>query len=240
MTPIRWIIFAAVAVLALGSLVVFSARDRIDVDDVDVNAIVRDGVYADRVFGNPDARVVVIEYADFQCPGCAGAYPQLNAIKEAYGDDIAFVYRHFPLTSIHPNALAAAAAAEAAGAQGKFWEMHDLLFQGQDAWESLSAETRGAQFESYAESLELDIDQFRTDITSEKVTNKIAYDRAVGGKAMVDSTPTVFVNGEKLSSEAINDLVQQSGDQLRDKIDSSIRQSGGTPPARATSTQPTE
>lgn len=240
MTPIRWIIFAVVAVVALGSLVFLSAKDRIDVSNVDTNAIVRDGEYKDNVYGNPDAKVVIVEYGDFQCPGCGGAYSRLKVIKEAYGDDIAFVYRHFPLTSIHPNALAAAAAAEAAGLQGKFWEMHDLLFEGQDSWENLSPEQRGPQFELYAQSLGLDLGKFNSDLSSEQVSKKIAYDRAVGGKAGASSTPTIILNGEKLTSEETNDLVGQTGAKLRDKIDALIKQNGGTPPSREADTNPVE
>ncbi|HXH04840.1 MAG TPA: thioredoxin domain-containing protein [Candidatus Nitrosotenuis sp.] len=230
MTPIRWIIFAAIVVLSLGGLIALSSKDKIKVDSVDTNAILRDGDNADHVYGNPNAKVVLIEYGDFQCPGCAGAHSKLAAIKEAYKGEMAFVFRHFPLTTIHANALAASSAAEAAGMQGKFWEMHDLLYQSQDSWENLRAEDRGAIFESYAAQLGLNIDQFNTDIASEKVSKKIAYDRAIGAKAKVDSTPTLFLNGEKVSDELVTDVVQQNGDKLKAKIEALIKQTGGTVP----------
>src|SRR5699024_4048070 len=91
----------------------------------------KNGHIADHVRGNPDAKVVLVEYGDYQCPGCAGIAPALNTIADRYSEDLAFVFRNFPLSSIHPNAKVAAATAEAAGLQGKFWEMHDKLYQEQ-------------------------------------------------------------------------------------------------------------
>ena len=111
MTPTRWIIFAVVAVLVLVGLATLAKKDSIDVSQVDATSVISNDKFKDHVFGKADSKVVLIEYADFQCPGCAAAHPQLKAIIEEYKDKIAFVYRAFPLTSIHPNALAAAATA---------------------------------------------------------------------------------------------------------------------------------
>lgn len=236
MTRTRWIIFAAIVLLILSGLVVLSGKDKVDVNTVDANALITSGDNADNIYGNANAKVIVIEYADFQCPGCAGAYAQMNTIKEIYKNDVAFVFRNFPLTTIHPNALASSSAAEAAGLQGKFWEMHDLLFANQSNWESLSTSDRGPTFEGFASQLNLDLDQFKTDIASERVANRINFHRALGGKANVTSTPTLFINGNMVSSETINDIIQKNGDLFKKELDSAIKTTGGTVPANSSST----
>ena len=231
MTPTRWIVFAVIAVVTLGGLVALSSKDKLDVSKVDINTVVTTGDYADRVIGNAASKVVLVEYADFQCGGCAAVAPSLKAIAETYKDQIAFVYRYFPLTTIHPNALISASAAEAAGLQGKFWEMHDLLFQNQTSWERLKAEQRGTTFEDYATQLGLNIDQFRIDIASKKVAAKIIYDRTIGGKAGVDATPTLFLNGTKVSESVVSDVSRNQGTLLKDSLNTAIKATGGTIPA---------
>lgn len=232
MTKARWIIFAAVCVLLLGFLVVNSKENDIDVSTIDQNAVIASGVATDNVFGNKNAKVVVIEYGDFQCPGCAGAFPNIKEIKQTYKDKIAFVFRHFPLTTIHPNALAASTSAEAAGKQGKFWEMHDKLYENQDAWENVSASQRGELFAEYARQIGLNVDTFKTDLSSKAVADKITADRALGARAKVSSTPTVIVNGETMSSEVITNLVQVDGKQITDKIDAALKEAGETLPTK--------
>lgn len=233
MTRSRWIIFAVIVIATLVGLVAFSRKDRVDVGSVDHTVVVTEGDTADHVYGNPDAKVTIIEYADFQCPGCQAAAPKLGEIKETYKESVRFVFRHFPLTSIHPNALIAAYAAEAAGQQGKFWEMHDLLFENQAAWSQLGTSERTEKFREYAGQLQLDLSKFDADLTSKRISGKISYDRALANKIGVNSTPTVYVNGEKLSNDEISDVVQKDGQLLRDKLDKAIRDSGGTPPSAA-------
>lgn len=234
MTPTRWIIFAVVVVITLGGLVALSSKDKVDVSSVDTSAIIKSGPNADRVFGNPDAKVILMEYSDFQCPACLGAYPNVKSITEAYKDQVAFVYRYFPLTTIHPNGLASAAVAEAAGIQGKFWQMHDLLFEGQKSWENLKAEQRGAAFEAYASQLGLNVDQFKTDLASKKVADRISYDRAIGGKLGVNSTPTFYLNGQKVSDTVVSNIVQKDGSELKASLDTAVKAAGGTIPTAAT------
>lgn len=231
----RWLIFGLLCVGAVAGLVFFSAKDKIDVSNVDATKIDATSAIADHVFGKADSKIIMIEYADFQCPGCTAAAPNLKPIYEAYKDHVAFVYRNFPLTSAHPHAFAAAATAEAAGLQGKYWEMHDLLFQNRDTWAPMTAEARNTTFEGYASQLGLSIDQFKSDLASKKVADKINTDRALGIKVGVDSTPTLYLNGRKVSDDAVKDLMQQKGDKLRDQLDAQITQDGGTPPARTTS-----
>lgn len=207
-----WLIFIGICVLILGGLILMSSGDRTDVANVNENQIQQanedENTIGDHVFGNPDADVVIIEYADFQCPGCRTAAPVLKAVAEQYQDDIAFVYRHFPLSTIHPNARAAAAAAEAAGLQDKFWEMNELLYETQGEWSNLGGNQRTDRFVEYAANLELDTEKFRNDLTISEVTTKINFDAALGQKKNVTGTPTIFLNGENVSDRFF------SGDEL--------------------------
>lgn len=202
MTPSRWAIFAVIVAVLFGGLYLVSRSDRIDVSSIDPSAVVLEGEFKDNVYGNKDAKVTIIEYGDFQCPSCERAYPGLKKLKAEFNEDIRFVFRHFPLTSIHPNALAASATAQAAAEQGKFWEMHDLLYENQSEWSGASASNRPDLFRGYAQKIGLNVDTFNSAIESDTVTDYINYQRQIGNKAGVDSTPTIFVNGEKLASNS--------------------------------------
>jgi protein-disulfide isomerase len=196
-----WIIFIAICVLILGGLVWMSGRNKVDVSGVDHNAILsaseESGDIADHVKGNAEAKVLIIEYGDFQCPGCRSAAPAMKAVIDKYSDKVGFVFRNFPL-AIHNNARAAAAAAEAAGLQGKYWEMHDRLFENQQEWGNLSGNTRTDMFANYAEMLELDREKFLEDLKSDAVIAKINFDVSLGRKIGVNSTPSIFVNGKQV------------------------------------------
>lgn len=235
MTRTRWIVFVILCTFVLGGLAFMSKKDSVDVGSVDPASIIAstDTAIGDHVYGDKNSKVVLIEYGDFQCPGCGGAFPQLKTIKEVYKGEIAFVFRDFPLTSLHPNALAAAAAAESAGLQGKFWEMHNKLYENQDTWSGVAANKRDDIFAGYAEELGLNVEQYRNDLSSKKVTEKIARDQALGRKVKVDSTPSIYIGSEKLSDEENTDLIQASGAQLMSKLDLAIKKAGGTPPKRA-------
>jgi protein-disulfide isomerase len=204
-----WIIFAAVCVLVLGSLVALSNSKKVDVSNVDSNkiqtAVQESGNIADHVFGKTDSKVLFTEYGDYQCPGCGGMYETVKTLTEKYEGQMAFVFRNFPLTQIHPNALTAASAAEAAGLQDKYWEMHDKLYINQKAWENVTVKERIDVFAKYAQELGLDVDKFKTDIVSENVSKKISYDLAIGKKINVSGTPTFYLNGEELSSDTWGD-----------------------------------
>lgn len=152
----------------------------------------------DNIKGNPEAKVVLMEYSDFQCPACRSYYPVLRQVVQEFGDRIAFVYRHFPLTGIHANAEFAARAAEAAGEQGKFWEMHDLLFEKQAEW-SNSGNVIGI-FESYATLLDLDMDKFRIDWRSKEIKNFVSAHKVHSLKSGLQGTPSFFINGKQIQS----------------------------------------
>lgn len=141
--------------------------------------------------------VTLVEYGDFQCPACGQYFPILQQVKATYGDQITFQFRHFPLESIHPNARAASRAAEAAGRQGKFWEMHDRLFSYQSEWQSNGDPL--SVFESYAEAVGVEnIEQFRTDYRSSEINAVINADLNEGRSIGVQSTPTFVLNGKLL------------------------------------------
>lgn len=209
MSKKAWIIFAAVCVLILGSLVVLSNSKKVDVSSVDSNKIQTaseaSGTIADHVFGKADSKVIFVEYGDFQCPGCGGMHPTIKTITEKYKDQMTFVFRNFPLTQAHPNALVAASAAEAAGLQGKYWEMHNMLFENQASWKNASVKDRVDIFAKYAQTLDLDIDKFKTDIASENVSKKISFDLSIGKKINVSSTPTFYLNGAEVSYDTWGD-----------------------------------
>ncbi len=148
--------------------------------------------------GNPEADVVLVEYSDFQCPACASYDPVITRVMQEYGDRVLFVYRHFPLKTIHPNATAGAAAAEAAGIQGKFWEMHNVLFSNQNAWASLA--NPSPTFQTYAQSLGLNVEQFVNDYKSSAARDQVEADYRSGIAARIDSTPTFFFQGQKIAA----------------------------------------
>lgn len=147
------------------------------------------------------ASTTLIEYGDFECPACASYHPVLKQIHEEYGDRIRFVFRHFPLP-VHRNSRIAARAAEAAGAQGKFWEMHDALFETQAEWTGKS--NAQSLFSDYARALGLDMERFERDMRSTEIGRKIDDAYKSGLRYGVDATPSFFINNTRhiLSSSA--------------------------------------
>lgn len=208
MSSKTWIIFVGACLLLLGGLVVLGNQNKLDVSSVDQAKIQQpkedSGGIGDHVFGNKDSKVTLIEYGDFQCnPGCKDLHDNMKPImqSEEYKNKFRFVYRNFPITSIHPNTLIASASAEAAGLQGKYWEMWSIIFDNQAEWSGADSSQRGGMFEGYAKSVGLDMDKYAADMAGEKLSKKISYDQALGGDAGVTGTPTVFLNGEKVEGQ---------------------------------------
>lgn len=199
----------------------------IDLSGIENNSIIgglsQNGNIADHVAGNTSGKITFIEYGDFQCPSCGGAFAGVQTLTNDYAKDVTFIFRNFPLTTIHPNARAAAAVAEAAGLQGKYWEMHDKLYQGQDDWSSLDASKRGTVFEGYANTLGLDIAKFNADLSSSEVNKKIAFDQALGNKIGTSATPTFYVNGEKLDDATSSAIVKGDLSAIKAKLDSLVK-----------------
>lgn len=223
-----WIVFVGVVIAVFGGLIYLSGKDNVDVSSVHENEIIssseQTGNIAEHVFGNAKAKVILVEYGDFQCPACGGAHPNIKRITEQYKDKLAFVFRNFPLTTIHPNARAGAAAVEAAGLQGKYWEMHNGLYESQNEWSESDSETRTNFFVSKAKEVGVkDIEKFKKDLSSSSVNKKISFDQALGKKIGANATPTLVLNGEQVSDEATNDAVQGGGTKLEEKIKELIK-----------------
>lgn len=162
----------------------------------------------DRFKGSETAKNVFIEYSDFQCPACAAFSGILKDVPTAFKDTV-FVYRNFPLEQIHKNAVISALAAEAAGEQGKFWEMHDMLFQNQTEWQDLSDPLD--KFAQYAVQIEVpNIDQFKSDITSKKHIAKIQKDNNEALGLSLPGTPSLFFNGHQLKNGDLASLLKQA------------------------------
>jgi protein-disulfide isomerase len=149
----------------------------------------------DHIEGHENASVTLVEYADYQCPYCGAAHPVIKRLQKSLGKKMRFIFRNFPLTHSHPYALLAAQAAEAAALQGKFWEMHDVIFENQ---EQLEPEILPA----WAQQIELDANQFAEAFGDPKVTKRIEEDYQSGLESGVDGTPSFFINGIKYEGES--------------------------------------
>lgn len=196
----------ALTVIILAGIVIFGGKTAPKATDsikVDKGELVRDD--SARV-GTEGAKVTIVEFADFQCPACGSAHPVLKQIIDQNKDKMLFVHRNFPL-SIHANAEVSARAAEAAGLQGKFWEMHNMLFEHQNEW-STSLKPYDI-FARYAQDLGLNVDQFKSDIDSTKVVDKIRLDKGDGEALGVNSTPTLYINGQEYNG-SVNAVALQS------------------------------
>ncbi len=145
------------------------------------------------ILGSPDAVVVVEEFADFQCPTCGVIHPKMKEVISQYGSKIKFVFRNYPLTQIHPNAYEASLAAEAAGAQGRFWQMQDMIFKGQPTWSN--QRNARATFKEYAERIGLDVEKFENDTLGTMAKTRVDADIQRGRALNIQSTPTVLING---------------------------------------------
>lgn len=147
--------------------------------------------------GASTSPVSLVEYSDFQCPACGYYHPVIEEVLKKDGKDITFTYRHFPLPQ-HKNALNAAYSAEAAGMQGKFWEMHKLLFDHQNDWSELADPK--PTFEGYAKEIGLDIEKYKTDRDTDAVKEAVKKDIETGTKSGVNSTPSFYLNGKKIEN----------------------------------------
>ncbi|MDP2343532.1 MAG: DsbA family protein [Deltaproteobacteria bacterium] len=144
----------------------------------------------EHVRGPATAPYTLVEYGDFQCPYCGEAFWELRRLVEAAAPELRFVFRHFPMSQVHPHAMIAAEAAEAAGAQGQFWEMHDLLFRNQHRLEP-------SALLQYASALDLDLQRFASDLQQHRWQSKVRRHFVDGVRSGVNRTPTLFINGHR-------------------------------------------
>ena len=158
-------------------------------------------------------QVTLVEFGDYQCPSCGAAHPIIQRLQSEYNGKLTFVFRNFPLTSIHKNAMIGAMAAESAGAQNKYFEMHDKLYSEQAKWSELPDPTD--TLIGYATELGLDVEKFRNDLKTNAHKGRIDTDMADGNSLQIQGTPTIYVNG-----------VQQSGfdyDTLKKAVDNALK-----------------
>jgi protein-disulfide isomerase len=142
----------------------------------------------DHIQGSGDAAVTLLEYGDYECPFCGAAYPIVKEVQSRMGDRLRFVFRNFPITTSHPHAERAAEAAEAAASQGKFWEMHDLLYENQKRLDD-------TDLHGYAQQLGLDVGAFDQDLAGHALAERVREDFMSGVRSGVNGTPTFYING---------------------------------------------
>jgi len=166
-------------------------------------AVAPAGATPPNMAGSPTALVTIEEFADFQCPTCASTHPVMNEIKSVYGSRIKFIFRNYPLAiPAHDKSYEAAVAAEAAGVQGKFWDMQNLLFTNQQAW---TANPNYKQiWNEYAQKLGIDVDKFQSDMAGLGAKSRVDEDLKRGRGLNVNSTPTIFVNGVSVEAKDFN------------------------------------
>jgi len=162
---------------------------------------IEEGAVPPHAEGPENAPVTLEEFGDFQCPPCGMLHPVLKQMQGEFGPKLRLIFREFPLVPTHEHALAAARAAEAAGLQGKFWEMHDILYDNQKAWHDVF-DIRPV-FESYATRIGLDLERYRHDLSSNAVEQRIFLDGKRGHSLNVNGTPTVFLNGREIPFESL-------------------------------------
>lgn len=178
------------------------------------------GATPPNMLGSPTAAVTVEEFADFQCPSCGDKYPIIKQVQSLYGSRIKFIFRNFPL-QMHDKAYDAAVAAEAAGIQGKFWDMQNQLYTNQKSW-SVDPNYRDV-WAGYAQKIGLDVDKFKTDMAGLQTKSRVDADMARGRAMQVNSTPTVYINGKAVQ------YADMTVETMRQLIDSELQATANTP-----------
>lgn len=192
------LVLAAIAALFVGLILI---------NKQDAGAPTTEGKVTNHTYGQGSTGVVVLEYGDFQCPSCYQYYPIFKQLKDKYQDQVTFQFRHFPIVSAHPHAMAAHRAAEAAAKQNKFWEMHDLLYERQQSWSTTNS--AAAIFEGYAAELGLNIEQYKNDASSSSTGADVQADFKAGEAAGVQGTPTFFIDGKKIETPRTIEAFEQ-------------------------------
>ena len=190
-------ILTAVLIVVVGAMIgLFALANKPDNTPApkgDASKIIRDNSH--KTGSGP---VQLVEFGDYQCPACGAAYPNLKQIMKDYDGKVTFYFRNFPLTQIHQNAMLGAEAAEAAGAQGKYWEMHDKLYENQKDWGEANGTEAEDKIIGYAKDLGLDTNKFKTAIDNEQFKQTIEQDMADGNALGINATPTIYINGTQV------------------------------------------
>ncbi|MBI5138917.1 MAG: DsbA family protein [Candidatus Vogelbacteria bacterium] len=193
---IIWVLFLVVVVGVVVGIIYSAKKGNPDVKDTVYDIQVSE---EDQVKGSNNPKLTIVEYSDYQCPACAVYAPVVDEIMKNYGSTTRLVYKDFPLDQ-HKNGKIASYAAEAAGLQGKYWEMHDELFKTQADWSE--SETALKTFSEYAANLGLDTKKFAVDVSSDAVKQRVERDITSGKEYRVSYTPTFFLNGKRIENPA--------------------------------------
>lgn len=210
---ILWVVF----VLAIiGGVAWFAVSSDSQGDQVAVAGSLEEVTDKDHLVGNlATAKVILVEYSDFECPACAKYEPVIQNLTKTYeAKGLVFAYRHFPLTQ-HLRAIPASRASEAAGMQGKFWEMHHQIFASQDEWSKLSVTEAKDLYISFAKELGLNMRKFEADMAGDKVMVKIQADLLSGRQVELAGTPTFFLNGQEINPRTEADFIKLIDDALK-------------------------
>ncbi len=203
----KFVLGLALVIVLLFAYYFFAMSTKTDAPSVDITIS-----NTDHIRGAVDGTVTLVEFGDFQCPACGSYDPLVRQAVEDNKTIVKFVYKHFPLVQIHQNALLGAKASEAAGLQGKFWEMHDMLYDKQAEW-STGINARDIIM-NYASILKLDTKKFADDLNSKAIEEKILAELKEGTALDVQGTPTFFLNGKKIdnpsSLEAFDKLIREA------------------------------
>lgn len=193
-----WVIIGIVCVVLFGGAIWYSGSTAEQYNEGIIET--------EHVKGNPDAAVVLLEYSDLQCPACAAFQPVVDSVLEAYGDNLRFEYRHFPLP-IHPHSIDAAVASEAAAQQGKFFEFSNMLFERQQEWSGVSVPQ--TIFLKYAAELEMDVELFRKHLRAPALKDKVQTEFAEARELGLTGTPSFFLNDERMTFASYEEFVTQ-------------------------------
>lgn len=194
----------AIAVIFCAGLIGLAAYFAVHQDSGGPRTIPISADYTKRVdagfwaMGSTTPKVTLLEYGDFQCPGCGAMYPVIKDAVEKTKDVVQFQFRNYPLTSIHNKAQVSSRAAEAAGRQGKYWEMHDLLYASQADWSQDTTFSFPGRLDGYAKQILLNVDQFDRDLRDTSVDDQIDKDVAAGNVINLQGTPTILINGKEV------------------------------------------
>lgn len=233
MSKKTWIIFIALLAGFFGLVFFYSNANKMDLEGIDIYKVIsnndKNGGIEEHVYGKKDSKVVLVEYGDYQCAGCGSMSKKIKTLSEEYKDQLTVVFRNYTMDG-HSNSMSAAAAAESAGLQGKYWEMHDLIYENQADWSTAGVDERNELYFSYADKLGLNRDQFIEDMKSDKVRKKIEFDKATAKEANLDATPYFLIDGQKVDTNTWGE-----DDKFREKINEVLKKNGINPPAKKAS-----
>ncbi len=186
-TLFKYLIIVLITILGLGIVFIIKSHQ----SDQKV-------LLSPHIKGNPESNIVLSEYSDFQCPACRNYSSLIDKVVNKYQKNIRFEYYHFPLISLHPNAVGGALASEAAAKQGKFWQMYSKLFENQSEWSDKPNPL--SSFTKYAKELGLDIKRFKNDYSSKELADKVRAQRLKANGLGLNGTPSIFLNGKKINN----------------------------------------